>query len=303
MQTTLIPSISLSRGTRASAFRYLSWVRLQDIVVLQGSPLLGAVAAIGFPAAEEVRPLAILIVANALLVAHIFMLNDWAGLSADLADPNKVRDVYTARGIGQVEVGALTAGALVLSLALFAYLGVTPFVLALAIASLSALYSLPKHGWKGRPLLSSCAHLVGGVFHFLVGYALGGAIDVRGVATGCFFALIFAAGHLTQEVRDYQGDSVNGTRTNAVTFGRRPTFAASLVLFTMAHALLLLLALVGILPRALALLVALYPIQLRWSLQALSEGLTFASVVRLRARYRMLYAVIGVAMIGGLAAL
>ena len=80
-------------------------------------------------------------------------------------------------------------------------------------------------------------------------------------------------------------------------FGPRRTFAASLVLFTLAHALLLLLALQGILPRPLAALVALYPVHLRWSLKTLAEGLTYASIRRLQARYRALYAIIGLAMV------
>ena len=165
---------------------------------------------------------------------------------------------------------------------------------------MSALYSLPRFNWKGRPLLNSAAHLAGGVLHFLLGYSLGNAIDRRGLAIATFFALTFAAGHLTQEVRDHQGDVLNAIRTNAVIFGPRRTFAASLALFTLAHALLLLLALQGILPRPLAALVALYPIHLRWSLKTLAEGLTYASIRRLQARYRALYAIIGLAMVAAL---
>ena len=83
-------------------------------------------------------------------------------------------------------------------------------------------------------------------------------------------------------------------------FGKSRTFSASLVLFTLAHALLLLLALQGILPRPLAALVVLYPIHLRWSLKTQAEGLTYASILRLQARYRALYAVVGLAMVAAL---
>ena len=58
---------------------------------------------------------------------------------------------------------------------------------------LSTLYSLPWFDWKGRPLLSSAAHLIGGVLHFLLGYSLGGRLDGRGLVIAVFFALIFAA--------------------------------------------------------------------------------------------------------------
>lgn len=284
----------------ASAARYLSCLRLKEILVLQGSPLLGAAFAIQHPTAAHVGPLVILTVANVLLVAHIFMLNDWSGLTTDLADPNKAAGVFTARGVGREEIGGLTALLLVLSLLLFSRLGPGALCLALAIAGLSALYSLPRFNWKGRPLLNSAAHLAGGVLHFLLGYSLGNAIDRRGLATATFFALTFAAGHLTQEIRDHQGDVRNAIRTNAVAFGQRRTFAASLVLFTLAHVLLLLLALQGVLPRPLAALVALYPLHLRWSLKTLAEGLTYASVCRLQARYRALYAIVGLAMLAAL---
>jgi 4-hydroxybenzoate polyprenyltransferase len=285
---------------KASAVRYLSCLRLPEILVLQGSPLLGAAFAIRHPTAESLGPLAILIAANVLLVAHIFMLNDWSGLTADLADPNKTAGVFTARGVGRREIGGLAAGLLILSLLLFSRLGPSTFWLALAIATLSALYSLPRFNWKGRPLLSSAAHLAGGALHFLLGYSLGNAIDGRGLAIATFFALTFTAGHLTQEVRDHQGDMLNAIRTNAVIFGQRRTFAASLALFTLAYALLLLLALQGILPLPLAALAALYPLHLRWSLKTLAEGLTYASIGRLQARYRALYAVIGLAMVAAL---
>jgi 4-hydroxybenzoate polyprenyltransferase len=287
---------------KASALRYLSCLRPQDILVLQGSPLLGAAFAIRHPGVQDIAPLATLMAANVLLVSHIFMLNDWSGLTTDLADANKAARVFTARGVGRREMGVLTAGLLVLSLLLFSRLGPITLGLSLGIAALSALYSLPRFSWKGRPLLNSMAHLAGGVLHFLLGYSLGHTIDSRGVAIATFFALIFAAGHLTQETRDYQGDAVNGIRTNAVNFGPRRTFAASLVLFTLAHALLLLLALQRLLPLPLAALAALYPVQLYWSNETLKEGLTYASVSRLQARYRVLYAVIGLAMVAALAA-
>lgn len=296
MSTSVIP-IS---AAKASAVRYLSCLRPLEILVLQGSPLLGAAFAIRHPAAADVGPLAILIAANVFLVAHIFMLNDWSGLTTDLADPNKAAGVFTVRGVGRKEIGGLAAGLLALSLLFFSRLGPSTLCLSLAIAALSALYSLPRFNWKGRPLLNSAAHLAGGALHFLLGYSLGNAIDRRGLAMAAFFALTFAAGHLTQEIRDHQGDVLNAIRTNAVAFGQRRTFAASLALFTLAYVLLLLLALQGILPRPLAALVALYPLHLRWSLKTLAEGLTYASIGRLQARYRALYAIIGLAMLASL---
>lgn len=285
---------------RAVAVRYLSCLRLKEILVLQGSPLLGAAFAIPHPGAYHARPLALLVAANLCLVAHIFLLNDWAGVTTDLADSNRAPSVFMARGVSRKEVGGLTLLLLALSLLFSSYLGPIPLGLTLAVAGFGALYSLPRFNWKGRPLLNSAAHLGGGTLHFLFGYSVGSAIDGRGLATALYFALTFAAGHLTQELRDHEADAKSGIQTNAVTFGQRRTFWASLVLFTLSHALLFHLALRGTVPRSLAALVVLYPLHLFWSLKTLSDGLTYASICRLQARYRLIYALIGLAMVAAL---
>ncbi len=292
----LSSSFPASRG-RLQAARYVSSLRAHEILVLQGSPLLGAVLALGPAIVEHVVPLAILIIANVCLVAHIFALNDWANLPADRRDPNRLASVFTIRGVAPDEMGTLTAGLFVLSLVLFSQLGFVVVCLATGIAALSALYSLPRFNWKGRPVLSSAAHLAGGVLHFLLGYSVGSAIDRRALVTSLFFGLTFAAGHLMQELRDYRADALNTISTNAVSFGPRRTFAAGLVLFGLAHAHLFVLAVNGTVPLALGAVVLLYPFQLRWSLQALADGLTTTSVTRLQIRYRALYAIIGVAMV------
>src|SRR4028119_382076 len=261
MRTSVIPIPAPITAAQAPAGRSLSSPPLREILVLQGSPLLGAAFAIRHPVAAHLGPLTILVAANVCLMAHVFMLNDWSGLTTDLTDPNRASSVFTSRGVGRGEIGGLAAGLLALSLLLFNRLGPGTLCLALAIAILSALYSLPCFNWKGRPLLSSALHLAGGVLHFLLGYSLGNVIDGRGLALASFFALTFAAGHLTQEIRDHQGDALNAIRTNAVIFGQRRIFAASLVLFTLSQALLRLLGLQGILPRPLAALVALSPLR------------------------------------------
>lgn len=296
MHTSLIPAPQ----ARTSAARYVSCLRAQEILVLQGPALLGAAFALRHVAVEHIGPLAILTFANVCLVAHVFVLNDWANLTTDRVDPARAASVFTARGVAPNEMGGLAAGLLALSLLLFGSLGLNVFCVAVGIAALSALYSLPPFNWKGRPFFSSAAHLAGGVLHFLLGYCLAGAIDRRGLVTATFFGLTFAAGHLTQELRDYEGDVLNSIQTNAVRFGQRRTLIASLMLFMLAQAVLFFLAVQGTVPGVLAAIVLLFPFHLRWSLQTLAEGLTPGSVSRLQARYRVLHAIIGLAMVAAL---
>ena len=114
--------------------------------------MLGAAFALGHGLTESAGRLAVLVAANVCLVAHIFALNDWSNHAADLSDPHKAAGVFTARGVGHREMGVLTAGLLVVSLVLVWPLGAVPRLIALGIAALSALYSLPPFAWKGRPL-------------------------------------------------------------------------------------------------------------------------------------------------------
>jgi 4-hydroxybenzoate polyprenyltransferase len=236
-----------------------------------------------------------------LLVAHIFSLNDWANIALDSNDPNKSDDVFVARGIARRNFAALSLGLLVASLLSFALLRRQTLILGVAIAALGAIYSLPALNAKAIPLVSSLPHLLGGALHFLLGYSLFEAIDARAVLIGLFFALTFTAGHLNQEVRDYEGDRLNAIRTNAVAFGKTAAFAAGFVLFTLAYADLFVLAYVGIVPAVLAVLPSvLYPLHVFWSVTTWRTGLSFENVSRFQNRYRLLYAVIGVAMLASL---
>ena len=269
--------------------------------MLQGSPLLGAAFAIGKVTAGSVAALALFAAASCGLVAHIFVLNDWAGMSADLQDPNRSAGAFATKGIRRSQIGGLWMALLALSLLLFGWLGLRTLDIALAIAMLSALYSLPASNAKGIPLLNSALHLAGGALHFLLGWSLFAAIDRRGIEIATFFALAFAAGHLTQEVRDHEGDLLNGIKTNAVRFGKTSIFAAGLAVFTLAYLQLAVLATRGIVPRPLVILAAiLYPVHLYWSLRTLGAGLTFESIRRLQVRYRALYTIIGAAMLAAL---
>jgi 4-hydroxybenzoate polyprenyltransferase len=284
-------------GTVRSLSSLLSCIRFDEILVLQGTPLLGAVFSVGRLTAERAVTLSALAAGSCCLVAHVFVLNDWSGISADLQDPNRTSRVFTTKSIDRTEIGYLWMALLALSLLLLSGLGSRTLVIALAIASLSALYSAPASNVKGVPLLSSALHLIGGILHFLLGYSLFSAIDRRGLEIAGFFALTFAAGHLNHEARDHEGDRLNGITTNAVTFGKARSFAAGLALFTIADALLIVLAARGTVPRALVLVAALYPLHLFWSLRALRAGLTFNSIRRLQLCYRGLYAIIGLVMV------
>lgn len=276
--------------------RYLSCLRYRDIVVLQGSPLMGVAFTLGEVTVEKVFNLLLFSLASFLLVAHIFCFNDWAGIASDLQDPNKAKEVFLTKGISRREVGLLALFLGLLSLFLFSLFSFRTLLLALGVLLLGLLYSHPYLHAKGIPVLSSCVHLTGGVLHFLLGYSLFGGIDQRGVLIGLFFALTFTAGHLNQEVRDYEGDLLNGILTNGVRFGKKRTFYAGFLLFTLSYGHLWGLARYGLVPPQLGYCVLLYPVQGYLFWRTLKAGLTFQSVSRFQAFYRALYAIMGLAI-------
>ncbi len=217
-------------------------------------------------------------------------------MPADSRDTNRTASVFVTNGIGHRGMRYLWVALLALSLLLFSLTNSRTLILGLAIAGLSALYSAPAFHMKGVPILNSALHLTGGLLHFLLGYAVFRPVDGRSLEIGCFFALAFAAGHLTHEARDREADLLNGIRTNAVTFGRLGSFAAGFGLFTLADILLVVLAARGTVPHALVLIAAVYFVHLYLSMRTLRAGLNFESIRRLQIRYRALYAIIGLMM-------
>jgi 4-hydroxybenzoate polyprenyltransferase len=145
--------------------------------------------------------------------------------------------------------------------------------------------------------VASINHLLGGALHFLLGYTLFHPLDASGLLISLYFGLVFAGGHLNQEVRDYEGDRLNGIRTSAVVFGCRRAFLASLCMFTAAYAILAGLAALGILPKLLIWTIILWPLHFAWSLRALRRGLGFETALWMQRRYRFLFALIGLAML------
>jgi 4-hydroxybenzoate polyprenyltransferase len=281
------------------AWHLLCCIRYREILVLQGAPVAGLVLATGKPTIAKVVLAVLFALANFFLLAHIWTLNDWADIQADALDRDKAPHVFTRNGIAPRMMFWFSIALLSVSLGLFALLPPMTFWIAVGIVLLGFFYSFPGIHAKGIVLLSSVSHLVGGFLHFLLGYSLFAPTDPHVVPTACFFALIFVAGHCVQEVQDQETDRRTGIRTNAVVFGKLPVFAAALLAFLFAYGDLEYLAWAGMVPVRLGpLALALGGLQLYWARQTLRAGLSFESVRQFRRRYRALFALIGLAVIG-----
>ncbi|QBB72326.1 hypothetical protein ELE36_19205 [Pseudolysobacter antarcticus] len=279
--------------------RHFVSTRALEVLALQASPMLGIFLGGYSIERRGVVPLGLLLLGSCALTAHIFIFNDWAGYAGDLRDPLRAPHVFSRQGISRREVLSAAIVLLVLATIAFAAVGLPALLLGAAIAALGLLYSASPVFGKSTPIAASVNHLVGGMLHFLLGYTLAQALDPNGLCIGLFFGLVFAAGHLNQEVRDYDGDLLNGIRTNAVVFGRRPAFLASLFVFTAAYAMLIGLAALGMLPRVLLWSVVVWLLHLACAAQALRRGLSFETAVWMQQRYRWLFALIGLAIVIG----
>jgi 4-hydroxybenzoate polyprenyltransferase len=260
-------------------------IRYREVLILQGPPLMGAALSLRHWTGASLVPVGILFLAGFLLVAHIWSLNDWADLPAERSN----------------SLLALSLSLLMVSMALFSHLGRTTLLIAIGVALLGFVYSHPAINAKGRPLFSSVTHLAGGLLHFLLGYSVFSTIGLRAVLVATFFTLVFTAGHATQEVQDYEDDRLKGVRTNAVVFGKTAVFIAAFVGFAFAYGDFAWLSLSGILPPCLWLIAAaLFPLHCHWSLDAMRSGLGHDRLRRLRNCYRVLFILIGTAMVLGL---
>ena len=271
----------------------LRHIRFDEVFVLQGTPLMGVAFSIGSITTSNLETLGVFLIGSILLVAHVFTLNDWADIAHGLKAPDPL--------VSSLRLFWFSIFLLIASLLVFVLISSRAVVLGAIVAALGFLYSHPKLNFKGTPIASSFPHLVGGLFHFLLGYAVFSPIDSRGVLVALFFALTFTAGHLNHEVRDFDLDSKTNARTNAVAFGKRRTFVAGLIGFTLAYVCLFLLGWFRFVPRPLAFLALIfYPLHFFWSLRALRRQLDPQIVDRFQFQYRALYALIGIAMLASL---
>jgi 4-hydroxybenzoate polyprenyltransferase len=283
----------------AHVVRHFASTRSVEVVALQAPPLLGYwLGSTGSPF-DNLFPLALLLFGSLALTAHAFVFNDWANYHSDLRDPRRAPVRSGERVIGRRDIAILAGLLLLVAMVALALVGPRALLFGGGVAIMSFVYSGSSRFGKAMPVAASLNHVIGGALHFLLGYSFDRSVDARGIAIGLFFGLVFAAGHLNQEIRDHAADGPSGIRTSAVAFGCHRTFLASFALFTAAYALILGLAALGLLPQLLLLSVVLWVVQAVWSRQALRRGLGYDTAIWLQRRYRLLFALIGLTLLAG----
>jgi 4-hydroxybenzoate polyprenyltransferase len=281
----------------AQMARHFAATRALEVCALQASPLLGAYLGSGGHHERQLGRMALMLLGSLALTAHVFLANDWADHERDSRDLRRASARVDGSGIQRDQLGRMAIALLLVANVLLASLGVWPVLFGDAIAALSVLYSCSPRLGKSTPVAASLNHLVGGGLHFLLGYSVTHTVGVTAIAVSVFFGLVFAAGHLNQEVRDYEADRANGVGTVAVSFGPRQAFLASVCLFTLAYALIVGLAAVGVLSKLVLVSAIAWLAQVRWSREALRRRLGPETALWMQRRYRLLFALVGLAMV------
>jgi len=281
----------------ARIVQHFTSTRAPEVLALQASPFFGIF--FGDYSIEwwSLFRLGLLLFGSLALTAHIFIFNDWVGHSSDTRDPQRATLVFSQQGISRNQVAQVVIALFILAAAMFFIVGRLAVLLGTAIAILGLLYSSSSSFGKNAPIVGSINHLLGGMLHFLLGYTFLHTLDARGFMISIFFGLVFAGGHLNQEVRDYEGDLLNNIRTTAVAFGRQRTFLASLCTFTAAYAIVTSLAALNLMPRLLLWSPIIWLLHIALSVQVLQRGLSFEVAIWMQKRYRLLFALLGFAML------
>src|ERR1700747_235325 len=131
----------------------LRHIRFDEVLVLQGTPLMGALFSMETITAANVKTLSAFLIGSILLVAHVFTLNDWADIAHGLkaADPQ-----VSSRRLFWFSFFLLIASLLVFTLISFRVV-----ILGAVVAALGFFYSHPKLNFKGTAIASSLADFIG----------------------------------------------------------------------------------------------------------------------------------------------
>ena len=236
-----------------------------------------------------------------LVMASIFAVNDWADIHLDTENPLKRKDTFLERGVDPKYMLGLAVMLAAGGLAHFAALSALHAITALFVILFGLAYSVPVRGVRGKsvPVVSSLLHFGGTLLAFMLGALTFAPFDWRALLVASHPGVLISAGHLVHEVEDYEQDRLFRCRTNAVRFGQKTVFVIASLLFGLSFLLLVWLADEGFLPHFIKYTPILYLVYGALAIQAYRAGLTRDSVRRLRTQYRLLFAVVVLAMLIG----
>lgn len=268
---------------------YLKQIRYNEVLLLLGSPFLGIF--ISLKAGTDFMIVSFLLFCPAafLLVAHVYTFNDWAAYNTETGRRKE------SLAINRKGLLVFSSGMAFLCILIFLKISIIISSIALSIIFLSLLYSHPNIRLKGLPIVPTLIHLPGGILLFLLGWVLFSSDYIRGSAIGLYFALVFTGGHLVHETIHFAEDRAIGLNTSAIKFGRKKSFLAGFIIFSLSFIYLALLAWIHLLPFSLLYAAAiLYPVYIYIFLITWRKGLEMIALLTFRRRYRLIHIILGI---------
>jgi len=206
---------------------YLEWLRVREVVLMLGFPIVGIFFALEKITISVVLRSLSFLLATLFLFLAIYSFNSYCGYTSDLGNLRLSHIQETP----QKRFLRICLVCMVASLSIYFFLSSGLFLMGGISVILWFFYSLPKIGLKNFPLLGTVLHFISQILHFQMGFYLLSPLSLYSILVAIYFAFLFAGGHIHHEMIDYEADKKSGIITGAVYFGKHNAFDLSLFLF------------------------------------------------------------------------
>ena len=272
-------------------------MRIKESILMMGSPFLGVHFTIPSLDWQYAGDVIVLLAVVFFLAAHLGSLNDLFDFAKDKENVARKDRPLIAGQISERGLKCITATLAAMGFFLCLFLPLRTFCFALFSVLNLWIYQYPKIALKNIPVLSSFNQFLAGILHFLYGYSLFSTIDLSGILFSFFFGLIFMAGHMNQELIDYDADVRSANLTNAVKFGQKRMFLWSFVFFSLSSLYCFILGLLHVIRIELGMAALIsFPVLISLFVLTLKKGRRYQDLNRYRRHYRVLYVLLGITM-------
>lgn len=277
---------------------YIQSIRWFEIIVRMGAPLLALMLTAPALNIAVFAKMLYALLAFFFLWVHIYAFNEWGGCLYDKHDSAKAYTPLLAGKITPREMFLLALVCVFVSSVLYALLDTRLLIIVFVNSVMGVLYVHPKILLKNVPCVSCTMLFLVSVGDFLLGWLVFSPHISQGILIGFYFGILGIVGQSYHEAGDYDSDKRAGVHTNAVRFGKKRIFIIGFAFYTISCLYLCLLVRQHSIPDYLCIPVLVtYPLYALLIAICLRAQLQSLAIHRFVVRYRILYGVIGFAML------
>ncbi len=197
-------------------------IRIIEILLFSGMTVLGSLFGMKSITANSILFLTLSYAATIVYFIHLYLLNDWADFEDDKLDPTKQHRISQHMGKSQTLIYSIISGLVFLSLTI--YLGNWIIIVGVVLLIASFVYSFPGIRLKAVPIASYPVHIVFATGYFLIGYLVFNNSIAIIALFSLFFSLVYIAGEINQELRDFEYDTRTKVMTTPHFIGKKVSF-------------------------------------------------------------------------------